>query len=66
VAASGHPKDGPWERYFFTVTERFLPALRQWVQILIREPSAVGAHCKFGCLRCLGMGLYLVARTRLE
>ena len=52
--------------FYFVLTNRFLPPLRHWVQILIRVPSAVLAHCKFGCLRWTGMRLYLVARTRLE
>lgn len=52
--------------FYFVLTKRFLPPLRHLVQMRMRLPSPVLVHCKLGCLRCRGMGLYLVARTRLE
>ena len=36
------------------------------VQTLMREPSVRRAHCRFGYLRLLPVGLNWVARTRLE
>jgi len=51
---------------YANLISRCLPTFMHLVQIFKREPSARGAHWRFGYFRLLPVGLNLVARTRLE